>query len=246
MAVTFENFAYSFDNDKGKPVFVPTSRGRKIGDEVRTLVHERFEFEPHYYHFTKGAHVAALHAHRDHRFFARLDLKNFFYSVSRNRVKAALKEIGVPRAEHYAKWSTVRNPYEEPRYALPYGFPQSPLLASLALRQSALGSAIHNLPHSILRSVYLDDIAVSADSHSDLVAAFGILKEAALVANFTLNDDKVSGPASQMDLFNCNLTHGNSKVSDERVAAFHEGERSANSLSGFESYRASVSAGNRD
>jgi len=246
MAVSFENFAYSFKNDKGKPVFVPSARGRKIAEEVRELVIERFDFEPHYYHFSKGAHVAALHAHRDHRFFARLDLKNFFYSVSRNRVKSVLEEIDVPRAEHFAKWSTVRNPYIEPRYALPYGFPQSPLLATVALRKSALGTAIHDLPENIRRSVYLDDIAISSDAQDDLIHAFDDLKAAVLAANFELNEAKVSGPAEQIDLFNCDLSHGKSVVSDDRVAAFHEHAQSDDSRAAFENYVASVSAGNQD
>jgi len=246
MAVTFENFVYSFKNDKGKPVFVPSARGRKIADEIRELVTGRVHFEPHYYHFSKGAHVAALHAHREHHFFARLDLKNFFYSVSRNRVKSVLKEIGVPRAEHYSKWSTVRNPYIEPRFALPYGFPQSPLLATLALRKSALGTAIHDLPANIMRSVYLDDIAISADDRGDLTRAFDELRAAVRAANFELNEAKVSGPAPQIDLFNCDLSHGNSTVSDNRVAAFQEHNPSDDSLAAFETYMASVSAGNHD
>jgi hypothetical protein len=244
MAVTFENFAYSFHNDKGKPVFVPTARTRRIADEVRQLVRERVQFEEHYFHFTKGAHVAALHAHRRHRFFARLDLRNFFYSVGRNRVKAVLKEIGVPQAEHYAKWSTVRNPYDEPRYSLPYGFPQSPLLATLALRQSALGTALQDLPPEILRSVYLDDIALSADNLNDLVGTFAAIKASVEAANFVLNDDKLREPAEQIDLFNCDLAQGASSVSDDRVAAFYARNVTDESASAFEVYRASVAAGN--
>jgi hypothetical protein len=244
MAVTFENFAYSFNNDKGKPVFVPTERTRRIADELMPLVKVQVQFEPHYYHFTKGAHVAALHAHRGHRYFARLDLKNFFYSIGRNRVKAALKEIGVASAEHYAKWSTVRNPYEDPRYSLPYGFPQSPMLATLVLHLSALGTAIASLPPDILRSVYLDDIALSGDDLADLSEAFDGLKAAVEAANFTLNEDKVREPAEQIDLFNCDLSYGSSSVTDERVAAFYAGEVTDAGTAAFERYREKVATGN--
>lgn len=244
MAVTFENFAYSFNNDKGKPVFVPTDRSRRIADELMPLVKARAQFEPHYYHFTKGAHVAALHAHRTHRYFARIDLKNFFYSIGRNRVKVALKEIGVSSAEHYAKWSTVRNPYEDPRYSLPYGFPQSPLLATLVLRLSALGTSIANLPTDILKSVYLDDIAVSGNDLAALAEAFGTLKAAVAAAHFTLNDDKVREPAEQIDLFNCDLSYGISSVTDERVATFYAAEVTDAGTAAFERYREKVAAGN--
>jgi hypothetical protein len=244
MAVTFENFAYSFKNDKGKPVFVPTDRVCRIADELVPLVKAQVQFEPHYYHYKKGAHVAALHAHRSHRYFARIDLKNFFYSIGRNRVKAALKEIGVSSAEHYAKWSTVRNPYEDPRYALPYGFPQSPLLATLVLHLSALGTAIADLPPGILRSVYLDDIALSADDLGGLTGAFAELKAAVAAANFTLNDEKVREPAEQINLFNCDLTHGSSTVTEERVAVFYAGEVTGTGAAAFERYREIVAAGN--
>jgi hypothetical protein len=244
MPVAFENFAYSFNNDKGKPVFVPTDRSRRIADQLMPLVKAQVQFEPHYYHFTKGAHVAALHAHRGHRYFARIDLKNFFYSIGRNRVKAALKEIGVCSAEHYAKWSTVRNPYEDPRYSLPYGFPQSPLLATLVLHLSALGTSIANLPPDILKSVYLDDIALSGDDVAALTDAFGKLKEAVAAAHFILNDDKVREPAEQIDLFNCDLSRGSSSVTDERVAAFYAAEVTDAGTAAFERYREKVAAGN--
>jgi hypothetical protein len=245
MAVTFGNFAYSFNNDRNKPVFVPTDRARRIANELMPLVKAKVKFEPHYYHFTKGAHVAALHAHRGHRYFARIDLKNFFYSIGRNRVKAALKEIGVASAEHYAKWSTVRNPYQAPRYSLPYGFPQSPLLATLVLHLSALGTSIANLPPDILQSVYLDDIAVSGDDLATLTDAFEKLKAAVAAANFTLNDDKVREPAEQIDLFNCDLSRGISSVTDKRVAAFYAGAVTNEGTEAFERYREYVAAGNQ-
>lgn len=244
MPVAFENFAYSFTNAKGKPVFVPTAHTRRIATDLKPLVKAGVAFEPHYYHFAKGAHVAALHAHRENRFFARIDLKNFFYSVGRNRVKAALKEVGVPRAEHYAKWSTVRNPYDDPRYSLPYGFPQSPILATLVLRLSALGTALDGLPPTILKSVYLDDIAVSSNDIDALRAGFDNLKAAVVAANFAMNDDKVREPAEQIDLFNCDLTHGSTNVMKERVDAFYAAAPSGAGAAAFEGYREKIADGN--
>jgi hypothetical protein len=244
MPVAFENFAYSFTNAKGKPVFVPTAQTRRVATELKPLLKARVAFEPHYYHFAKGAHVAALHAHRENRYFARIDLRNFFYSVGRNRVKAALKEVGVPRAEHYAKWSSVRNPYNEPRYSLPYGFPQSPLLATLVLRLSALGTALDALPQTILKSVYLDDIALSSNDLDALASGFCELKAAVVAANFALNEDKVREPADQIDLFNCDLSQGRSSVTDERVAAFYAAEVTEPGAAAFERYRENVAAGN--
>jgi hypothetical protein len=80
-----------------------------------------------------------LRALRRKRSFARLDLENFSYSIGRNRVRHALRTLGIAHSEHYAKWSTVKNPYGNPSYALAYGFVQSPILASPVLDRSALG-----------------------------------------------------------------------------------------------------------
>lgn len=71
--------------------------------------------------------------------FARIDISNFFYSVSRRRVKSALGRIGIGKADFFSKWSTVANPYGDPAWALPYGFVQSPCWRR---RMSAIISAI--------------------------------------------------------------------------------------------------------
>ena len=242
MPVEFANYEFSYLNRKGKRVFVPSDRCRKIAAELTASVRERVEFDAHYYHFADGAHVAALHMLRDRRYFARLDLKNFFYSVGRNRVKADLKAIGVPRAEHYARWSCVLNPHGEPRYSLPYGFPQSPLLATLALSQSALGLAVRDLPATITRSIYIDDIAIASDDLPALTVAFEGLLDAAAAANFALNYAKVSPPSDRMDLFNCDLSQGETTVKDERVEEFYAKDRTQRAAGAFERYRAKVAS----
>ena len=63
-------------------------------------------------------------------------LKDFFYTVRRNRVDRALRACGVRQHVHFAKWSTVKDPQGGGGYVLPYGFVQSPLLASLVLAES--------------------------------------------------------------------------------------------------------------
>src|SRR5690606_31651017 len=108
----------------------------------------------------------------------------FFYSIARNRVARALQDVGVTRARHYAKWSCVRNPYGDPRYVLPYGFVQSPILATLVLNCSAVGSFLRSLPAHVTVAVYMDDISLSSDSRSDLDSAFGGLLAALDAAQF--------------------------------------------------------------
>ena len=70
---------------------------------------------------------------------------------------------GYAIARAWANASTVRPPDDEKRYMLPYGFVQSPILASLALGESRLGKrlcTIAELPQTAV-SVYVDDIIVS-------------------------------------------------------------------------------------
>jgi hypothetical protein len=52
MPVQFRNFDFSYIGPKGKPVFVPTDEGREIGQTVKALVEERYEFAPFYTHFS--------------------------------------------------------------------------------------------------------------------------------------------------------------------------------------------------
>ncbi len=246
MSIEFKNFDYAFYNSKKKPVFVPNDRCRLLAAQIIPLVRAHIEFEDYYFHFSKGAHVAALHAHRNNRYFCRIDLKNFFYSISRNRVKAALKAIGIAEAERFAKWSTVKNPYDDPPYALPYGFPQSPILATLVFRKSQLGQVIDDLQPEIQRSVYIDDVAISGDDPAQLRRAFESIVRAVDDSNFRLNDEKVAPPSSDMALFNCDLSHQRSVVSPARVNMFEAGEHSNSGARAFSAYCASVEAGNSE
>lgn len=243
MPVAIHNFDYSYQR-KGKPVFVPSARGRKTGMRVKEAVETNFTFDAIYFHMSAGGHVAALHHHRDSAFFARIDIARFFYSISRRRVQSALSRIGVSQARIYAKWSTVRNPYGDPTYSLPYGFVQSPILASLVIATSAVGAALDAISPDVKVSVYMDDIAISGD---DLAAVQGVYEELIdllQAEGFELNRDKLRAPSHAMDIFNCDLTHGRASVQDERIEAFLAGSPSQRSEDAFVAYCATVEAGN--
>src|SRR5690606_16172514 len=139
---------------------------------IKAKVEEAYTFDPFVYHFKRGGHVGALHAHRKRAIFCRVDIEKFFYGIGRNRVVRALRDIGIDRAHHYARWSTVKNPYAEPGYALPYGFAQSPILATLVLMTSSVGEYLRSLPDDLTKSVYMDDIALSGDSLEAVAVAF--------------------------------------------------------------------------
>jgi hypothetical protein len=188
--------------------------------------------------------VQALHEHRAHSVFAKLDLKDFFYSVRRNRVDRALRDCGVRKHAHFAKWSTVKSPLEQGGYVLPYGFVQSPLLASLVLSESALGRCLAENAQRLCLTVYLDDIAVSGNDARLVGEAFETLLACVDEAGFVLNSAKVAAPASAIELFNCGLRAGRTEVLLVRREAFYSEARSEKSSAAFERYCASVEAGN--
>jgi nitroimidazol reductase NimA-like FMN-containing flavoprotein (pyridoxamine 5'-phosphate oxidase superfamily) len=239
MSVQFQNFEFSFlKNDR--PIFVPTKLGRKIGQDLNSQLQKQYSFDRFYHHFGDGGHIAALHRHRLNKFFARLDIERFFYSIGRNRVVRALRGIGVQRATHYGKWSCVKNPYDLPRYALPYGFVQSPILASLVLAESPAGHLLRCLSTSFTVSVYMDDISLSGNDELALTRAFGELCDAVEQSGFSLNRSKLCSPTQNLVIFNCDLQNGLSRVQATRITKFFSTPRSEDSARAFRAYCASV------
>ncbi len=245
MPVQFQNFDYQYTK-AGKPYFCPSPLGRKIGDDIKAQVEAAYQFEEFVYHLRNGGHVAALHSHRRHALFARVDIRRFFYSIARSRVQRALTSAGIIRARHYAKWSCVKNPYGNPTYSLPYGFVQSPILATLVLMESGVGGFLRqaHLDPDLIVSLYMDDIALSSDDAGKLDAAFRELLAKLREAHFEVSDNKVREPSPAMDLFNCDLRTGHTEVRQDRVDEFLSVTRSQPSLEGFVRYQLSVEEGN--
>lgn len=243
MTVAIPNYTYRY-NRRGKPVFAPSGVGRRIGTEIKQAVEAAYCFDSRYFHLRAGGHVAAMHYHRSHRYFARIDITRFFYSISRRRVQSALDRIGLANAAFYAKWSTVKNPYGNPRYSLPYGFVQSPILASLVVATSALGEHLGALPAGVRAGVYVDDISLSSDDLLMLEAEFQTTIDILKADGFTVSAAKLRLPAAAIDIFNCDLGHGNATVRDDRIEQFLANEPSQAAEDAFAAYCASVEAGN--
>lgn len=244
MPVAIPNFDYSYLR-KGKPVFVPTKIGRRIGNEIKEAVEDAYTFDPIYFHLRRGGHVAAMHHHRDNHSFARIDISNFFYSISRRRVQSALDRVGVGNARFYAQWSTVVSPFADPRYALPYGFVQSPILASLVVATADLGQHLLGLPASVKVGVYVDDISLSSDDADELQQAYDATLAVIAADGFTVSPAKLRPPAPTIDIFNCDLAHGKASVMDDRINAFLADNPSQAAEDAFVAYCASVEAGNQ-
>jgi Reverse transcriptase (RNA-dependent DNA polymerase) len=244
MPVAIPNFDYSYLR-KGKPVFVPTKIGRRIGQEIKEAVERLYTFDPIYFHLRRGGHVAAMHHHRDHHAFARIDLSNFFYTISRRRAQSAMERVGMGNVRFYAQWSTVSNPYGDPKYALPYGFVQSPILASLVVATSDLGQHLLQLPANVKAAVYVDDISLSSNDLEALQEAYNATLAMIESDGFSINSGKLRPPANMIDIFNCDLEHGKTSVTDDRIEAFLSNNPSQEAEEAFVAYCASVEMGNQ-
>ena len=216
------------------------------GQRILGYFENRVDLPQYYFHYAKGGHVAALHAHLENEFFFKIDIKNFFYSISRNRVAAVLQHWRFGGSYLVAQWSCVANPYTGmPPFALPIGFVQSPLLASLVLMRSRVADAIErSRSEGIEISVYLDDIIGSHQNAETLRGAYEGILQACVEANLIPNAEKLTTPTRAIVAFNCNLQRGLVEVTEDRIAKFLSKKRSPLAHESFQQYRQRVESRN--
>lgn len=173
----FENYKETFEF-RNKRIFVPTDETNRRGEVLLRFVARNVRFPRNFFHYRRGGHVAAIHGHLTQKYFFKVDLQKFYYSIARNRVARGLHEFGFKKARDYAKWSCVKNPYGNPAYSLPIGFIQSPALATIVLMRSPIMEAIEESAKTgVIASVYLGDIVCSSDDYGALSAAYERLLE---------------------------------------------------------------------
>jgi hypothetical protein len=231
---------------RGKWFFRPNEKCIRRGDRMLEYFERRVVFPDYIYHFKKGGHVAALHAHLNNKLFFKIDIQNFYYSIARMRVTRALRDWRCPGAGTFSKWSCVLNPLPGPKHALPIGFVQSPLLASLVLMKSGVADAIGRARvNGVCISVYLDDFIGSHDDESVLTAAYKDIRDTCAKAGFIPNPGKLVAPSAAITAFNCDLKNGNAEVTAARVATYMaRPDRTPLSDVGFDQYRVVVRAQN--
>lgn len=203
-------------------MFVPTpesvAKGKKLKAEV-----EKHWFPPkNYFHLHPGGHLAALRHHLKNSHFVHLDIQNYFGQVNRSRVTRCLKPyFSYDVARTYAEQSTVTHPTHGTKI-LPFGFVQSPILASLALYKSALGRQLRELPrdHGVRVSVYVDDIILSSEDEASLTEALRLVELTAVASGFPLNKKKQQGPYSGISAFNVKLSNQSLMIEATRLEKF--------------------------
>lgn len=240
-------WASKFRIKPGTWVFCPTEESKEYGTRIKKNLERLWIAPAYYYHHQRGGHVEALKSHTANTYFIHLDIRKFFNSINRSRITRSLVPLfGYDLAREIAINSTVKNPdLDGKRYMLPFGFVQSPLLASICLRNSKLGRVLHEI-HSrdeSVVSVYVDDIIISVkrlDIAEELLAK---IKAASIGSGFALNDEKEEGPAKAITAFNILLSSNDLHVSEARNIEFSEickSSNNANEVAGVIGYVESI------
>lgn len=215
-------WVHKFELSPGKWVFVPNEYSVRNGVALNEILMKKWAPPNYFYHLQKGGHVAALRPHINSKYFTKIDLSSFFYSVSLSRVTRSLRPyFGYQKARDLAKLSTCIIPGTTNR-CVPYGFPQSMLLASLALHRSALGCYLSKLQkHSQIKlSVYVDDILISSTEEGTLEIVNKDLCELIPKSKFVLNTSKSQFSQETVTIFNIDLAYRSLRICDEKFNEF--------------------------
>ncbi|CNJ97586.1 reverse transcriptase domain-containing protein [Yersinia enterocolitica] len=205
-------------------VYEPSEACREEGAEILRFINRKWKIPTYYYHLRRGGHVEALRVHIENDWFVSLDIKEFFQSTSRSRVTRTLRNfLPYEKARIIAKVSTVSN-FTNDKFShfIPFGYVQSPLLATICLHYSSFGQLIKELSRceDVKLSVYMDDIILSSSSLELLERTKTLLEESASRSHYKLNTLKVQGPAERITAFNIDLSHQSMVISPKRLLSF--------------------------
>lgn len=212
-----------FQIKPGRWVFVPTPEYRNRGNKIKNQIEALWRPPAHQFQFRSGGHLAALYGHRNSIWFAKIDLQNFYGNINRSRVTRGLKSLfPYKQAREMASASVVRSPPDYSCWILPFGFVQSPLIASLCFSRSPVGRYIEKLMNDplIKLSVYVDDIIISSKNKDALQLTFDDLLRYIKLSKFILNNIKTQKPAQEITVFNIKLSHQSTLIEYERFLSF--------------------------
>ncbi|MDR6936005.1 reverse transcriptase domain-containing protein [Luteibacter sp. 3190] len=213
-----------FEVKPGRWVFVPTRESADRGIQIKALIGGQWKAPNFFYHLRHGGHVAAVRAHVENRYFFRADIDDFFGRVGRSRITRCLKTwFSFADAREMADISVVRHPVHG-SHILPYGFVQSPILASVALDMSRLGACLRSLAkHKPLKvSVYVDDIIISSNDLELLNTAADAVLRRGEQALFPIGALKREGPCEAITAFNIELAQHSLNISEQRMKVFRD------------------------
>lgn len=243
-----QRWTAKFEVKPGSWVFVPTDETLKYGNIIKKSIESKWSPPNYYYHLRDGGHVKALMSHINHQFFIHLDILNYFGCINKSRVTRALKRYwSYSEARDIASQSTVRDPSisSHIKFILPFGFVQSPIIASLCLQTSKLGRYLSklNMLSEVSVSVYMDDIIISSNDINKLNIIINRIRPIAEFSKFPLNPNKEQGPSDSITAFNIELSKGFFQITEERLEEFkiaYQESDNFNVLNGILGYVATV------
>lgn len=222
----YPKWSHRFEIKPGKWVFVPSEKSIEIGIEIKSSLEKCWSPPSYFYHLQKGGHVKAIKKHVHSNYFVHLDIHDFYGSINKSRVTRCLKKyFGYEEARNIAVNSTVRlNNNGANKYVLPFGFIQSPILASICLAESSLGKYLHKLykQNVVIVSVYMDDFILSTRKNVDLNQILSSFVQVSEKSKFIINHIKQEGPATKITAFNIDLIHKNVSIEPSRLDRFIE------------------------
>lgn len=215
-----------FELSPGKWVFVPSVESRERGKYIVSEIKKKWEAPSYFYHCHRGGHVEAVKKHLTHTYLCCIDIENFFTSINRSRVTRTLKKyFGYKIAREFAKDSVIRLSIDSSsKCILPFGFLQSPIIASICLHESALGDALNKLAltPNLIVSVYVDDIIISCNDLHLLQKQFEYVITIAKKSGWKISDRKTIPPGNQISVFNIEMSCGDLSISSERMSLFYK------------------------
>jgi len=244
---SYERWVSKFQIKKYSWVFVLSEEAIRYGLKVKRLIEKKWSVPKFYYHLKSGGHVKALQEHFPNKYFIHLDILDFFGHVNRSRVTRNLKRYcSYEEAREIAIESTVRLPESSvKKFILPFGFVQSPIIASVCLDKSILGRVLRELSEQkdIVVTVYMDDIIISANNTTILSEILRRLEEVAEKALFPFNPEKGEGPSDRIKVFNIYLSQGLLEIAEQRfseLVSVYSNSKNDDQKAGIAGYVSSV------
>lgn len=235
-----------FEVKPRKWVYVPSYKSRANGHSIKENLSEKFNLPPFYYHLRSGGHLEATRVHLQNHYFAAVDLKNFFESITPSMITRSLKPV---LGYHMARWialeSTVRSESVANRH-IPFGFVQSPYIATICLNTSCVGRELTKLARckGITISVYMDDILLSANKKRALKSAYLSILKAIKNSCFEVSESKQQPPATKATAFHIEFSHNRSKLLPYRHEYFIDKMRQENNKNAIEAILSYITQAN--
>ena len=218
---------HRFEIKPNRWIYVPTRETLDYGNLIKSSLVGKWKAPSFYYHLNAGGHVKLVHDAKDYRYFSRYDFENYFAQVTRNRISRCLKDyFGYDQAREIATRSTVT---QQQSHSVPYGFPQSMLLASIVLDHSRLGKYFYRLKHQgFFVGVYVDDVIIASNNQEELQKASAELEKMAVLSNLVFSKNKIQRVLDKISPFNIDLAFSSLNISYPRFAQFVERIQSEN------------------